>query len=293
MPLRHDLPGLRLDVLLATSTWAEVWAGRADRARTRVAVKRLHPAPGAPSPADRAGAEVAVAAALDHPALSPVPEVLADGAGAALVRPLLGGGSLADLLAERGAVPVGAVAALLVPLAEVLDGLADRGVVHGDVTPGNVVLTAAGRPVLIDGRGAVAGWGTPAHLAPEVACGAAPSGAADRFGLAAIAYQLLGGRPPHGGDAGAALAAARAGVHRPLTANPGVARRAAEAVERGLDRDPARRPARAHELVEALLGAAEPGSVRLPGVAATAAARAAAVAPDARRTIAIAAPLSG
>ena len=103
---------------------------------------------------------------------------LADGR-VALVMPLLRGGSLAALVRARGHLGPGEVVTVLAPVAGALGRLHAAGVVHGDVSPGNVLLDLDGRPVLADlGVGRVLGeapqavWGTPGHLAPEVLLGA-------------------------------------------------------------------------------------------------------------------------
>jgi hypothetical protein len=78
----------------------------------------------------------------------------------------------------------------------------ERGVVHGDLSPGNVVFTAEGRPVLTDlgvarvlGEEA-AGEVTPAYVDPMVARGGAPGPESDVFGVAAAAFHALTGVAP-------------------------------------------------------------------------------------------------
>src|SRR5206468_1692259 len=77
-----------------------------------------------------------------------------------------------------------------------------NGVVHGDLSPGNIVFTAEGRPVLTDlGLARVlgeeaAGEVTPAYVDPTVARGGAPGPASDVFGVAAAAFHALTGIPP-------------------------------------------------------------------------------------------------
>lgn len=117
-------------------------------------------------------------------------------------------GQVAVDLVERAPRPPADVIHLLVPVAYGLAWLARRGLVHRDVSPGNLLVRPDGRGVLIDldqarlvgvdggvSRGVL---GTPGYLAPEEVLegGAATGGAADVYGLCAVAYALLTGRPP-------------------------------------------------------------------------------------------------
>jgi hypothetical protein len=120
----------------------------------------------------------------------------------ALVLDLLAGGSLAALLARRGRLRPGEVVTAIAPVAAALAHAHARGVVHGDLSPGNIVFTGAGRPVLTDlgvarvlGEDA-AGEVTPAYVDPTVARGGAPGPASDVFGVAAAAFHALTGVAP-------------------------------------------------------------------------------------------------
>ncbi|GHE13274.1 hypothetical protein GCM10011381_34730 [Klenkia taihuensis] len=195
------VPGYVLEERLGRGGSGEVWRARPRRGGLPVAVKVLHR--GDPEQQVR---EAGLLANLDHPHLVRLHEVVRrrtrDGEQVALVLDLLAGGSLADLLAARGRLRPGEVVTAVAPVAAALAHLHDRGIVHGDLSPGNVVLTAEGRPVLTDlgvaravgeqGSGEV----TPPYVDPVVARGGAPGPASDVFGAAAAAFHALTGIPP-------------------------------------------------------------------------------------------------
>jgi hypothetical protein len=129
--------------------------------------------------------------AADHPG---VLTVLDHRRGDALVVPRLPS-SLAHLLATHGTLPTRATAQLVLELCDALHHLHQRGLVHGDVSPGNVLVHADGQPVLADPAGAsgrVAPTGTAGYVAPEVAAGEPPTPAADLHALGVLGLECLG-----------------------------------------------------------------------------------------------------
>ncbi|MBM6404081.1 protein kinase [Phycicoccus sp. CSK15P-2] len=196
-----DVPGFELGAVLGRGATSEVWAAVREADGRRVAVKVT----GAdPELTDAAVREAAVSArvASEHVLAVEACVPLPDGR-TALVMPLLDGGSLAALVRARGHLSPGEVVTVLAPVASALGRLHAAGVVHGDVSPGNVLLDLDGRPVLADlGLGRVVGeadtpvWGTEGHLAPEVLLGADPSPAADVYALGALGWMCLAGEVP-------------------------------------------------------------------------------------------------
>ena len=93
------------------------------------------------------GTEGAVPSAWAHPHLLGLRGMTTAGE---LVMEYAPGGCLATLIARRGPLPPGEVVTLLVPLARALTQLHDHGVVHGDVSPANVLFRADTAPILAD-----------------------------------------------------------------------------------------------------------------------------------------------
>jgi eukaryotic-like serine/threonine-protein kinase len=194
-----QLPGFVVGELLGSGNSSEVWAARIAATGERVALKRV--ALTEPDALRAARTEAALLTALDHPhlvrlhALIPTPEA------AVLVLDLADGGSLADMLARRSRLAVGEVVTALAPIGAALAYAHQRGVLHGDVTPGNVLFTSIGLPMLGDlGVARIVGDSvavrcTPEYIDPAVARGFVPGPSSDVFMLGAIALRALTGSP--------------------------------------------------------------------------------------------------
>jgi serine/threonine protein kinase len=167
------------------------------------------------------------------------------------------GGSAADLVGPVPQTP-GRVLRALVPVAYALAWLHRRGLVHRDVAPGNVLLRANGRGVLIDfdqmrllgtaapaGRGVI---GTPGFVAPEEVLEGTPTirPAVDVYGLCAVAFALLTGRPPaDGADVLETVARSAKPPPRPRDLGVEVPEPLEDLLAEGLAGDPAQRPSAA------------------------------------------------
>jgi len=178
----------------------------------RAAVKVLHPElANHPTIRNRFSSEGYAANRVRHPNAV---AVLDDGEEADgtvyLVMELLEGQSLANLLSQRGALPLSEVVAAALSVLEVLAAAHDNGVVHRDVKPANIFATFDGRFKLLDfGVAQVAGLvsitqtggtvGTPAFMAPEQAAGRVSEVDAltDIWAVGATMFQLLTKRLVH------------------------------------------------------------------------------------------------
>ena len=270
-PAAPVVPGYVLEELLGRGGSGQVWRARPRGGGEPVAVKVL--VRGDPA---RQVREAALLAELDHPHLVRLHrvvrrEVRSGPAEVSLVLDLLAGGSLATLLARRGRLRPGEVVTAIAPVAAALAQAHERGIVHGDLSPGNVVFTAEGRPVLTDlGTARLVGDAaraevTPAYVDPVVARGGAPGPASDVFGVAAAAFHALTGIAPwNAADLGGTLSVA-AGGHLPHLAllAPDAPEELVRVVERGLSAEPHLRGTAAAFALD-LRHACRPEPVRLP-----------------------------
>lgn len=266
------LPGFQIEELLGSGATGEVWRARELASGDPVALKRLRP--GADLAAVEAlRREAALLRVVDTPYVVRLRDVLGEGASAVLVLDYAAGGSLAALLARRGQLEPGEVVTVGVPIASALAAAHARGLVHGDVSPANVLFTAHGMPLLTDlGIGRVSGQGraevdgTAEYVDPAVVAGGTPDPASDVWALAALCHHCLSGSPPHEGHSVAdVLSAAADGFRAPLGLLAPHAPRALVAVLEGaLAASPARRPTAA-AFAEAVQRALAPAPVRLTG----------------------------
>jgi WD40 repeat protein/class 3 adenylate cyclase/tRNA A-37 threonylcarbamoyl transferase component Bud32 len=185
-----------------------------------------------------------------HPALPLVREDFFDGEEYVVAMDWVDGTDLARLLADRGrpGLAPSSVLAYLSDAAQALTHLhsLDPAVIHGDVKPGNLILTKGGRVKLVDfGMSSAPNAmgsrvGTPGFRAPELASRGRPSRASDVYALAATAFALLTGSAPAG------VLPSWEGI------DPAQAEQLEAAIRLGMATDPSRRPATPGELVERL-----------------------------------------
>jgi hypothetical protein len=199
------VPGYAAEELIGFGASGDVWRGRAMDTGEQVALKRLR-AGAADQARRRLEREAALLARIDHPHLLRVRELVSTDHETVLVLDYAAGGSLAMLLRHRARLRPGEVVTVLAPVAAALAHAHGEGLLHGDVSPANVLFTADGRPLLADlGVARVLGERddpqcTPEYMDPAVAAGAALGPASDVFMLAAVAMHALTGVPPWRGD---------------------------------------------------------------------------------------------
>jgi len=154
--------------------------------------------------------EAEAAARLVHPFICPVLDFGEMGETVYIVMPYLGGGSLADRVQRERTVAPQAVAAAAAQVAVALDHAHQRGVVHRDVKPDNILFDEDGNALITDfgiatarfhGRLTASGraMGTPHYMSPEQAMGKLVDGRSDLYALGVVMYEALVGFPPFDG----------------------------------------------------------------------------------------------
>jgi serine/threonine protein kinase len=193
-----------------------VWRARDEVLGRDVAVKELRPDHGMSGAQvrtshQRARREGRIAARLQHPNAVVIYDVAEHDGRPYLIMEYVPSQSLGDILATGAVLTPTEVTSIGAQLASALTAAHERGIVHRDIKPGNVLMTADGTVKLTDfGISRAAGdatvtatgeiLGTPAYTAPEVAQGHPVAFPADVFSLGATLYAAVEGIPPFGED---------------------------------------------------------------------------------------------
>jgi len=184
------------------------------------------------------------------------------GPGAFLALELCGGGTLDQLLLEKGKLSPERAYRLVANVARGLAHTHEQKVLHRDVKPANVFLTDGGVAKLGDfGSGVFQGEasqdrvGTAFYMAPEVFEGKPSSVRSDIYSLGVLAYEVIAGERPFVGDTYESLMLAHlSGIPRDLrVARPGVPRDVVRVVTRAMARDPDKRFATVSEFVNSIV----------------------------------------
>ncbi len=256
----------RVDTLIATGGMSGVYRGLDLRLDRPVALKIMDSRyAGDNQFLTRFQREARAVARLKDPGLVAVYDQGIDGQHPFLVMELIEGGTLRELLAERGPMPPHAVAAVLGP---VLGGLAvahNEGLVHRDVKPENVLISDGGDVKIAD-FGLVRAiaeakitstsviLGTAAYLSPEQVSNGDATPASDVYAVGILAYELLTGTTPFTGDNALAVAYQRMDndVPPPSAVIGGVPAQFDELVLRATARNPAQRYTDAEDMASEL-----------------------------------------
>ena len=256
----------RVDGMIATGGMSTVYRGLDVRLDRPVALKVMDSRySGDQQFLTRFQREARAVARLKGPGLVAVYDQGFDGRHPFLVMELVEGGTLRELLRERGPMPPHAVAAVLAP---VLSGLAvahHAGLVHRDVKPENVLISDEGDVKIAD-FGLVRAvaeakitstsviLGTAAYLSPEQVSTGDASSRSDVYAVGILTYELLTGDTPFNADSALAVAYQRMDndVPAPSAAIAGVPPQFDELVASATARNPADRFADAAEMVAEL-----------------------------------------
>jgi serine/threonine protein kinase len=224
----------RLDTEIGRGSMGTVWNAHDEILRRRVAIKELNFPAGIPAAeadvlADRTLREARAIAALSHPHVITLFDILTLAAGPVIVMELMIARSLAEILTAHGPLPVRDAATIGRAVASGLVAAHGAGITHRDVKPANVLIADDGRIKLTDfGIARAAGeqtltatgmlLGSPAYISPEVAAGRPATPSADAWGLGALLFAAVEGRPPF--DRGTPMATLGAVVSDPVPAHP-------------------------------------------------------------------------
>jgi len=198
---------------IAQGAMGTVWSARHVALDVPVAIKIVHPHVKYPFVAPALLWEAQAASKLSHPAIVKVYDFGRTERGDTfIVMEHLAGETLRGLLRRKGRLSSSLAVKLLLPVADGLDAVHARGIVHRDVKPENVVLVAdhLGRlqPKLVDFGVAKLSWvddvwvtgatvvGTPGYMPLEQASGADIDGRADVWAFSATLYELISGALP-------------------------------------------------------------------------------------------------
>jgi hypothetical protein len=268
---------------LGAGGMGEVYSARDPQLDRPVAIKVLTASRATGPQLDRFQREARAVARITHPHICTIYDV-GDFEGVPfLVMELLEGETLADRL-ERGPLPVDRALVSAGQIASALDAAHRKGVIHRDLKPGNVMVTASGVKLLDFGlaklkdvedaealerstkslrlteQGTV--LGTVPYMAPEQVEGRQADARTDIFALGVILYEMTSGRPPFEGRSSATVMASIL-THDPQplsSVRPGVPAGVDRVVKKCLAKDPDERWQSASDLTAALQWSREDGA---------------------------------
>lgn len=226
------LPGYRLLSLLGQGGMGAVYLAEDICLRRRVAIKVLLPTFVADAKArSRFVREARAMATIEHPNVLRVHGFEEVEDRGYLVMEYVQGESLAARLRREGRLSVAAAVSATLGIADALDAAWQKGIVHRDVKPSNVLIDASGRlrvldfglarpmmpaeePLTVSGEVV----GTPQYMAPEQITGTTVDFRADIYSLGILLFELLTGEPPFQGTTAAHLLAQQLGEDLPSLA---------------------------------------------------------------------------
>jgi serine/threonine protein kinase len=221
--------------------------------------------------------EARTAAQLEHPNIISIYRVGRSGRVIYFVMKFLRGGSVSTVLAQRKKLTPPEIRRLLSEAGSALGYAAQRGIVHRDIKPDNIMFDEFGQSVLTDfgiakaapGQkltGTGMSIGTPHYMSPEQARAQAIDGRSDIYSLGVVAYQCLTGTVPYDGEDSFSIGYKH--ITEPIPTPSLVTadeRRIFEVIKRMLMKDPNDRFQTCEELVASFRGQpiAAPGAVRV------------------------------
>ncbi len=263
----HMLEGrYRIDAPIARGGMSMVFRGEDTRLDRPVAIKVMDPKfAGDPQFLSRFEFEARAVAKLKHPSLVAVYDQGVDGDHPFLIMELVEGGTLRELLRERGPMPPHAVRAVAEPVLAAIGVAHSAGLVHRDIKPENVLISDSGEVKIADFglvRAVAAAnttsasviLGTAAYLSPEQVTSGTADARSDVYSFGILIFELLTGKVPFTGDTSLSVAYQRIekDVPSPSQFIAGVPPEFDALIARATAREPAHRFADANEMVAEL-----------------------------------------
>jgi serine/threonine protein kinase len=247
----------RLEERIASGGMGDVWKGTDEVLDRVVAIKiMLDALMEEKGFAERFRAEARTMATINHPGVVRIYDFGSDQV-AYLIMEYVEGEPLSKTLSRVGRLTPARTMSLIAQAAEALQAAHDKGVVHRDVKPGNLLVRPNGTLVLTDfgiARAAAAAQltatgavlGTASYIAPEQASGSPATALSDVYSLGIVAYQCLSGHRPFEGDTPLEIAMKHVtGTARPLPED--VPKPIRHVVERAMSKEPSARWVSAEE----------------------------------------------
>ena len=214
---------------------------------------------------ERFHGEVRVARQVSHPNVCRVYDIGEIEGMPFISMEYVDGEDLADLLLRIGRLPADKALETARKLCAGLAAAHDRGVIHRDLKPQNIMMNKRGEVVIMDfGLAAIADQlsgaevrnGTPAYMAPEQLKGAEVTAKSDLYSLGLVLYELFTGKKPFDAKNVRQLLEMQESIHLPSMTSIAVDidPMVEKAIRRCLDPDPAKRPANALSVAMALPG---------------------------------------
>ncbi len=252
---------------IARGGMAEVFLAHDQSLDRRVALKVLFPEYARePSFVERFRREAQSAAALNHPNIVSIYDWGQEKGTYFIVMEYVEGRSLRDMIRSTGPIDPQTAINIAAAIALALDDAHSNGVVHRDIKPGNVLVTAAGAVKVADFGIARAGtsdaltqtgsvMGTATYFSPEQAQGLPVDSRSDLYSLGVVLYEMLTGVPPFSGDSPVAVAYkhVREEPVQPSRRNPAISADLEHVVATAMAKDPNQRYQTAADLRDDLL----------------------------------------
>ena len=261
--------GYRIEALIGRGGMGAVYRAEEEGLGRKVALKVIAPELAQDERfRERFLRESQIAASLDHPHVIPIYQAGAEEGVLFLAMRYVEGTDLANLLAEEGALQPGRAVSLLEQIGSALDAAHERGLVHRDVKPSNVLISrSAGTEDcylsdfgLTKRAGSLSGASAPGdvvgtleYVAPEQITGDEIDARADLYSLACVFYECLTGAPsfPRATDVALLWAHVHEEPESPTKLRPELPKAIDGVLARALAKEPARRYASAGEFVAA------------------------------------------